>query len=108
VVDCPAGEKAPSRESRLVATAPVFASSAKPAKPLSALSRDPHHDDQRGRAAGGAVMTAEALWAAAGLARIGDHDDTLEPIFTVGRSREIYLIEHGMIETGAEVVLRLP
>ncbi|HWE73196.1 MAG TPA: hypothetical protein VG328_08560 [Stellaceae bacterium] len=52
-------------------------------------------------------MTAEALWAAAGLARIGDHDDTLEPIFTVGGAREIYLIEHGM-ETGAEAELRLP
>lgn len=52
-------------------------------------------------------MSADALWAAAGLARIGDHDDTLEPIFTVGRSREIYLIEHGMIEIGAEAELRL-
>jgi hypothetical protein len=52
-------------------------------------------------------MTAEALWAAAGLARIGDHDDTFEPIFTVGGSREIYLIEHG-IDTGAEADFRLP
>jgi hypothetical protein len=52
-------------------------------------------------------MTAEALWAAAGLGRIGDPDDTLEPIFTVGGSREIYLIEHG-IDTGAEADLRLP
>jgi hypothetical protein len=52
-------------------------------------------------------MTAEALWAAAGLARTGDHDDALEPIFTVGRSREIYLIEHG-IETGADAELHLP
>ena len=52
-------------------------------------------------------MTAEALWAAAGLARIGDHDDTLEPIFSVGGSREIYLIEHG-IEPQAEADLRLP
>ena len=52
-------------------------------------------------------MTAETLWAAAGLARTGDHDDVLEPIFTIVRSREIYLIEYGMIETGAEAELRL-
>jgi hypothetical protein len=52
-------------------------------------------------------VTAESLWAAAGLARIGDHDDTLEPIFVVSGSREIYLIEHG-IEIGAEAELRLP
>jgi hypothetical protein len=91
-----------------VAAALVSAPPAKPAKSLSALPRDPHHDDQRGRAAVGVIVTAETLWAAAGLARIGDHDDLLEPIFTVGGSREIYLIEHGIIETGAETELRLP
>jgi len=52
-------------------------------------------------------MSAEALWAAAGLASTVDHDDTLAPIFALDRAREIYLIEHGQIETGAEAALRL-
>lgn len=51
-------------------------------------------------------MTAEALWAAAGLANTADHDDA--PIFALDRAREIYLIEHGPIETGAEAALLLP
>ena len=53
-------------------------------------------------------MTAEALWAAAGLASMADHDDSLVPIFALDRAREIYLIEHGPIETGAEAALHLP
>jgi len=52
-------------------------------------------------------MTAEMLWAAAGLARTADHDDLLAPIFALDRARELYLIEHGQIEIGAEAVLRL-
>ena len=53
-------------------------------------------------------MTAEALWAAAGLANAAENDDSLAPIFALDRAREIYLIEHGLIETGAEAALRLP
>ena len=53
-------------------------------------------------------MTAEALWAAAGLTSTADHDDALAPIFALDRARELYLIEHGLIETGAEAALRLP
>jgi inorganic triphosphatase YgiF len=52
-------------------------------------------------------MTAESLWAAAGLGSTVDHDDALAPIFALDRTREIYLIEHGQIETGAEAALRL-
>jgi inorganic triphosphatase YgiF len=52
-------------------------------------------------------MTAEMLWAAAGLAGTADHDDSLAPIFALDRAREIYLIEHGPIETGVETALRL-
>jgi len=52
-------------------------------------------------------MTAEMLWAAAGLARAVDQDDSLAPIFALDRARELYLIEHGKIETGAEAALRL-
>ena len=50
-------------------------------------------------------MTAEAQWAAAGLAATADHDDG---VFALDRTRELYLIEHGPIETGAEAALRLP
>jgi len=50
-------------------------------------------------------MTAEMLWAASGLA--ADQDDALAPIFALDRAREIYLIEHGQIETGVEAALRL-
>ena len=53
-------------------------------------------------------MSAELSWAAAGLAGAADHDDSLAPIFALDRTREIYLIEHGQIETGAEAALRLP
>ena len=57
-------------------------------------------------------MSAESLWAAAGLASATDHatdpDDAVAPIFALDRAREIYLIEHGQIETGAEAALRLP
>ena len=53
-------------------------------------------------------MTAEALWPAAGLAWIDDHDDAVAPIFTGGPAREIYLVEHGTIETGVEAELQLP
>jgi hypothetical protein len=53
-------------------------------------------------------MTADTLWAASGLASTADHDDGLAPIFALDRSRELYLIEHGPIETGAEAALRLP
>jgi len=53
-------------------------------------------------------MTAEMLWAAAGLARAVDQDDSLAPIFALDRTREICLIEHGQIETGVEAALRLP
>ena len=53
-------------------------------------------------------MTADMLWAAAGLATIADHDDSLAPIFALDPSREIYLIEHGPIESGIEAALRLP
>lgn len=52
-------------------------------------------------------MTADALWAAAGLASLADQDDMLAPIFALDRAREIYLIEHGTIETGVEAALRL-
>jgi hypothetical protein len=52
-------------------------------------------------------MTADMLWAAAGLAGSVDQDDLLAPIFALDRTRELYLIEHGQIETGAEAVLRL-
>ena len=52
-------------------------------------------------------MTADMLWAAAGLARTVDQDDSLAPIFALDRTRELYLIEHGSIETGAEAMLRL-
>ena len=53
-------------------------------------------------------MTAEMLWAAAGLAAsAADHDDSLAPIFALDHAREIYLIEHGPIETGVETALRL-
>ena len=52
-------------------------------------------------------MTAEALWAAPGLTSTSDHDDGLAPIFALDRTREICLIEHGKIETGAEAALRL-
>lgn len=53
-------------------------------------------------------MTVDMLWAAAGLATIADHDDSLAPIFALDRSREIYLIEHGSIESGVEAALHLP
>ncbi|HXR87474.1 MAG TPA: hypothetical protein VN728_10900 [Stellaceae bacterium] len=52
-------------------------------------------------------MTAEMLWAAPGLASAADHDDALAPIFALDHAREIYLIEHGPIETGVETALRL-
>jgi len=52
-------------------------------------------------------MTAEVRWAAAGLSRAADHDESLAPIFALDRTREICLIEHGPIETGAEAALRL-
>ena len=52
-------------------------------------------------------MTAEILWAAAGLANTVDQDDSLAPIFTLDRARELYLVEHGQIEIGAEAALRL-
>lgn len=52
-------------------------------------------------------MTADMLWAAAGLAGTADQDDSLAPIFALDRARELYLIEHGPIETGAEAMLRL-
>ena len=50
-------------------------------------------------------MTAEMLWAAAGLASFADQDDSLAPIFALDRTRELYLIEHGQIEIGAEAAL---
>lgn len=53
-------------------------------------------------------MTADALWAAAGLASVVDHEDALVSIFALDRRREICLIEHGQIEIGAEAALRLP
>lgn len=53
-------------------------------------------------------MTAEAIWAAPGLASATDPEDVLAPIFALDRRREICLIEHGPIETGAEAALRLP
>jgi hypothetical protein len=106
MVHRPAG-KAAADGSRILAAVSVPAPPAKPAKPLSALSRYSHHDDERRRASGEAIMSAEALWAAAGLASTVDHDDTLAPIFALDRAREIYLIEHGQIETGAEAALRL-
>jgi hypothetical protein len=108
VVDRPAGKEAAADDSRIVAAAPVPAPSSKPAKPLSALSRYPHHEHERRRATGAAIMSAESLWAAAGLASAPDHDDAVAPIFALDRAREIYLIEHGQIETGAEAALRLP
>ena len=52
-------------------------------------------------------MTADMLWAVAGLASSVDQDDSLAPIFALDRARELYLIEHDQIETGAEAVLRL-
>jgi hypothetical protein len=52
-------------------------------------------------------MTADMSWAAAGLARSVDQDDSLAPIFALDRTRELYLIEHGSIETEAETMLRL-
>jgi hypothetical protein len=108
MVDRPAGEAPAAHESRLLAAASVPAPPGKPAKPLSALPRNSHHDRQRCRAIVGAIMTADMLWAAAGLARVADHDDSLAPIFALDRSREIYLIEHGSIESGVEAALRLP
>jgi len=47
------------------------------------------------------------LWAAAGLVHTVDQDDSLAPIFALDRARELYLIEHGKIESGAEAALRL-
>jgi len=108
VVHRPAGKEAAADESRILAAAPVSAPAAKPAKPVSALPRHPYHDDERRRTGGGAIMTAESLWAAAGLSNPVDHDDALALIFALDRAREIYLIEHGSIETGAEAALRLP
>lgn len=52
-------------------------------------------------------MTAEMLWAAPGLASAADQDDSLAPIFALDHARELSLIEHGQIETGAEAGLRL-
>jgi hypothetical protein len=40
-------------------------------------------------------MTAEALWAAAGLASLADPIDSSEPIFAISRSQEPVLIEPG-------------
>jgi hypothetical protein len=40
-----------------------------------------------------------------GLATTADHDDG---VFALDRARELYLIEHGPIETGAEAALHLP
>jgi hypothetical protein len=112
VVDRPAGKEAAANGSRILAAAPVSAPSAKQAKPLSALSRNPHHEHERRSSTGAAIMSAESLWAAAGLAsatdHATDHDDAVAPIFALDRAREIYLIEHGQIETGAEAALRLP
>ncbi len=45
-------------------------------------------------------MTAEALWAAAGLVSTAAPDDAQAPIFAISRSREPLLIE-----TGAEAEL---
>jgi hypothetical protein len=53
-------------------------------------------------------MSAESLWAAAGLAGAADHDDALAPIFALGGAREIYLIEHEQTDTGTDAALRLP
>jgi hypothetical protein len=108
VVDRPAGEAPPPHDSRILAAASVFAPPAKPAKPLSALPGVSHHDRQRCRSAGEPIMTAEVLSAAPGLGSTADHDDALAPIFALDRAREIYLIEHGQIETGVEAALRLP
>jgi hypothetical protein len=108
MVDRPAGEAPPACDSRILAAASVPAPPAEPAKPLSALPRDPHHDRPRRRAVVEPIMTADMLWAAAGLATTADHDDSLAPIFALDRSREIYLIEHGPIESGIEAALRLP
>jgi hypothetical protein len=107
VVDRAAGEAPPARDSRILAASSFPAPQAKPAKPLPALPRDSHHDQQRNRRLGEPIMTAEMLWAAPGLASAADHDDALAPIFALDHAREIYLIEHGPIETGVETALRL-
>ena len=52
-------------------------------------------------------MTADMLWASAGLAGAIDQDDSLAPIFALDRGRELALIEHGKIESGVEAALRL-
>jgi hypothetical protein len=52
-------------------------------------------------------MTADMLWAAAGLASTVDQDDSLAPIFALDGLRELSLIEHGKIEIGVEAALRL-
>jgi hypothetical protein len=74
---------------RIVAAAAVFEAAA---KSLSALPRHSHHGDQRNRRSA-IVMTAEAIWAAAGLIAAVDSLDSSELIFALGRSREPLLVE---------------
>jgi hypothetical protein len=107
VVHRPAGKSPSAYRARILDPSPFPAPKPKPAKPLSALPRISHHDRQQRRSGFAPVMTAEMLWAAAGLASSVDQDDSLAPIFALDRTRQLYLIEHGQIETGAEAVLRL-
>lgn len=95
-----AGAAAAARSApRILAEAPFPGAAA---ESLSALSRHSRHGQRQDRADGVAVMTAEALWAAAGL----DQLDAGEPIFALSRSQEFLLIEAGLIDDGGD--LRLP